>query len=75
MEGKQNPSTTDDMSLKKYVFLSLCLRIICLLLNHNDIVFQDRESKGTIIYFVDTMTERHIFNDIFLKTKWGNIRR
>ena len=33
MEGKQNPSTTDDMSLKKYVFLSLCLRIICLLLN------------------------------------------
>ena len=33
MEGKQNPSTTDNMSLKKYVFLSLCLRIICLLLN------------------------------------------
>ena len=28
VEGKQNPSTTDDMSLKKYVFLSLCLRII-----------------------------------------------
>ena len=33
VEEKRNPSTTDDMSLKEYVFLSLCLRIIFLLLN------------------------------------------
>ncbi len=35
VEEKQNPSTTDDMSLKESVFLSLCLRIIYLLLNQS----------------------------------------